>query len=130
MKKILLLGMLVVLLGAFFGCSEETTEVPKEAKLEFVSASVEITNWDTDEYTVSFTLQNTGNATATNIQGRIGFTFEGETEATWSPYVPLGVDITAGSTYSETMVDYAEDEAEALIILAAEITMEFTWETE
>ncbi len=129
MKRFISLSIVLLILGLFLvGCEEETTEPAKVATLEFVEASIEVLDADNFQYQITFSLQNTGNATATNIEGKLGVKFEGETEVIWmDEWIPLDQDITAGSTYTEVMVDNEDNADDFNDMLASEIHMQFQW---
>ena len=131
MKRFISLSIVLLILGlSLISCSKSSTAPKKEAKIEFVEASIEILDASTFQYQITFSLKNTGNATATNIQGKIGVKFEGETETIWmDEWIPLDVDITAGSTYTETFVDNEDNQEDFNDLLASEISMQFQWET-
>jgi len=132
MKRLVNLSIVLLILGlSLMSCSKKTTEPAKVATLEFVEASIEVLDAGTFQYQITFSLKNTGNATATNIQGKIGVKFEGETETIWmDEWIPLDVDITAGSNYNETYVDNEDNQEDFNDVLASEISMQFQWETE
>ncbi len=129
--KSILIGTILVIILASFGCSKDSTEPTKEAVLELVEATIEVLDAENFQYEISFTLKNTGNATAINIEGKIGVKFEGETETLWmDEWIPLDFDLTAGSTYTETYVDNEDNVEDFNEMLASEIFLQFQWETE
>ena len=133
MKRFISLSIILLILSlTLMSCSKDnTTEPAKVATLEFIEASIEVLDADTFQYQITYTLKNTGNATATNIEGKIGVKFEGETETVWmDEWIPLDVDITAGSTYTETYVDNEDNTEDFNAMLSSEIYMQFHWETE
>jgi|APSaa5957512622_1039677.scaffolds.fasta_scaffold47320_1 hypothetical protein len=132
MKRFISLSIVLLILGLFLvGCEEETTEPDKVATLEFLESSIEVLDAENFQYQITFSLENTGNATATNIEGKIGVKFEGETETIWmDEWIPLDQDITAGSTYTETYVDNEDNEEDFNDMMASEIFLQFQWETE
>lgn len=132
MKRFVSLSIVLLILGLFLiGCEEETTEPAKVATLEFLESSIEILDADNFQYQITFSLKNTGNATATNIEGKIGVKFEGTTETVWmDEWIPLDVDITAGSSYTETYVDNEDNAEDFNDMMASEIFLQFQWETE
>lgn len=132
MKRFIGLSIVLLILGlSLIGCSEDTTEPAKVATLEFVEASIEVLDAENFQYQITFSLKNTGNATATNIEGKLGVKFEGETETIWmDEWIPLDQDITAGSTYTETYIDNEDTEEDFNAMMASEISLQFQWETE
>ena len=132
MRKFLNLSIMLLILSlSLIGCSEDSTEPAKVAELELVEAAIEVLNADNFQYQIIYSLKNTGNATAINIEGKIGIKFDGETETFWmDEWESLGVDITAGSTYTETFVDSEENADDFNDMLASEIFLQFQWETE
>ena len=132
MKRFIGLSIVLLILGLFLvGCSEDTTEPAKVATLEFVEASIEVLDAENFQYQITFSLKNTVNATATNIEGKLGVKFEGETETIWmDEWIPLDQDITAGSTYTETYIDNEDTEEDFNAMMASEISLQFQWETE
>jgi len=132
MKRFISLSIVLLILSlSLISCSEDSTEPAKVATLEFLESSIEILDADNFQYQITFSLKNTGNATATNIEGKIGVMFEGETETIWmDEWMPLDVDITAGSTYTETYVDNEDNADDFNEMLASEIFLQFQWETE
>lgn len=133
MKRSVSLSILLLIFGlSLISCSkDDTTEPAKVATLEFVEASIEVLDAETFQYQITFTLKNTGNATAINIQGKIGVKFEGTTEYVWmDEWIPLDADITAGSNYTETYVDNEDNADDFNEMMASEISLQFQWETE
>ena len=132
MKKALFVTFVAVFFSLLLvSCGKDkTTEPEKVATLEFVEASIEVLDVDIFQYQISFTLKNTGNATATNIQGKLGVKFEGENEITWmDEWIPLDFDLSAGSTYTENYVDNADDADEFNELMNSDIYFQFKWDT-
>jgi len=133
MKRFISLSIILLMLSlTLMSCSkDDTTEPAKVAKLEFIDASIEVLDADTFQYQITFALKNTGNATAINIEGKIGVKFEGETEILWlDEWIPLDFNLTAGSTYTETYIDNEDNTEDFNEMLSSEIYMQFQWETE
>ncbi|MBC8385251.1 MAG: hypothetical protein H8E57_07005 [Candidatus Cloacimonetes bacterium] len=128
--KSILIGLIMVIILASLGCSKDTTEPAKAAVLEFVEAVIEVLDAENFQYEITFTLENSGNGKAINIQGRVGLKPEGETDFIWTDWMPLDFDLTAGSTYTETYVDNEDNQEDFNLVLASDVMLEFQWETE
>jgi len=128
--KTIFIGLIMLIILASLGCSKDSTEPTKEAVLEFVEAFIEVLDAENFEYTITYTLKNSGNAKAINIQGRIGFKPESETEYFWTDWISLDFDLAAGSTYTETYIDSEDNQEDFNIALTSEILLEFQWQTE
>ncbi|MBI4727745.1 hypothetical protein HY768_11100 [candidate division TA06 bacterium] len=111
MKKLFTLGLLLVaiVLGGFVGCSKDTpteTPTPKTSPLSVTSITCGAIDSamtgsvvDSLQYVTAISLKNSGNGTATSVQIKVGFLFEGETAYTFvNGWVPWESNIAAGAT--------------------------------